>query len=110
MSVPVPEDKIGRGRLILPDNMELTIDEAQRLIGRADVETYTKNEISLISRSHFTVWLSNHRYMIKDGPTAVQDKPSKTGTFLNGSRLEGETELKNGDSISISDVDIRFEE
>ena len=104
------KDRTGQGRLILPDNTELVIDETQRLIGRADLELYTKNKTSLISRSHFTVWLSNSGYMIKDGATTVQDKPSRTGTFLNKNRLEGEAELKSGDSVSVSDVDMRFEE
>ena len=98
------------GRLVLPDRTELTIDEAQRLIGRADIGPYTKNKTSLISRSHFTVWLSDSGYMIHDGPTTVQDKPSGTGTLLNGDKLDGETELRSGDKISVSDVIMLFEE
>ena len=96
-------------RLILDDKTLTIVDNSHRLIGRADLKSYTNKDPSLISRSHFTVYRQELRYLIKDGVTAVQDKPSKEGTLLNGEPLDTETELKNGDKITVSDIEIIFE-
>lgn len=92
------------------DNKTLTtVDSSYRLVGRADLKSYTNKDPSLISRSHFTVYRKELNYLIKDGITAVQDRPSKEGTLLNGEPLDKETELKNGDKITVSDIEIIFE-
>lgn len=100
------------GRLVLPDESFIGIDDdnVQRLVGRADLGDYTDDSIEAISRSHFTVYRDSFRYKIKDGRTNVQDRPSKTGTFLNDKRLDdnNEVELNDGDTIVVSDVVMSF--
>lgn len=96
------------GHLILDDKIITTVDDSYRLVGRADLKTYTDKNPDLISRSHFTVYRKNFRYMIKDGVTAVQDRPSEHGTRLNGESLSEDAELKNGDKITVSDVELTF--
>ena len=98
------------GRLVLEDKtLTLIVDDSQILVGRTDLKKFTKNDPKLISRSHFTIYRKGSHYVIKDGITSVQDKPSKEGTSLNGKRLNGEATLKNKDKITISDLEITFE-
>ena len=97
------------GKLIFPDEMFYEIDHSQRLVGRADLSKYTKQDPTLISRSHFTIYKSNETYFIKDGVTNVQNKASEKNTFVNGEKLgNNETELKNEDKIVVSDVEMSF--
>lgn len=98
------------GKLIFPDKTILTIDDSQRLVGRADLKIHTSQESNLISRSHFTIYKKNEKYFIKDGVTNVQNKASKNNTSVNGEELTGdEHELENGDKILVSDVEMLFE-
>ena len=64
------------GKLIFPDKNSFTIDDSQRLVGRADLKMHTNKESNLISRSHFTIYKKNEKYFIKDGVTNVQNKAS----------------------------------
>ena len=97
-------------RLIFPDDRLFTIDESQRLVGRADLKTYTNKDSNLISRSHFTIYKESEKFFIKDGVTNVQNKPSENNTSVNDEKLtEDERELQNGDVILVSDVKMVFE-
>ena len=99
-----------QGRLIFSDKRIFAIDKSQRLIGRADLRSYTKKDPNLVSRSHFTIYKKNHGYFMKDGITNVQNKASENGTIVNKDKLsKNECELKNGDEILVSDVLILFE-
>ena len=98
------------GKLIFPDKTFFTIDDSQRLVGRANLMMHTNKESNLISRSHFTIYKKNEKYFIKDGVTNVQNKASKNNTSINGEELTGdEHELENGDKILVSDVEMLFE-
>ena len=98
------------GKLIFPDKNAFTIDNSQRLVGRADLKAYTNEDPNLISRSHFTIYKENEKFFIKDGVTNVQNKPSENNTSVNDEKLtEDERELQNGDVILVSDVKIVFE-
>ena len=98
------------GKLIFPDKTILTIDDSQRLVGRADLKIHTSQESNLISRSHFTIYKKNERYFIKDGVTNVQNKASENNTSVNGKSLtDDEQELENNDKILVSDVEMSFE-
>ena len=97
------------GRLVFPDKIAMNVDESQRLVGREDLRAYTKNNPNVIARSHFTIYRAGDIYVIKDGITNVQYKSSKNGTLLNGEKIVEETEIKNGDIIAVSDVQISFE-
>jgi hypothetical protein len=98
------------GKLIFPDKTFFTIDDSQRLVGRADLKIHTSQESNLISRSHFTVYKKNEKYFIKDGVTNVQNKASENNTSVNGKTLTGdEQELENNDKILVSDIEMSFE-
>lgn len=99
----------GPARLTVNGEEVAGIDGSYRLVGRADLRKHTKKDPDLISRSHFTVYRKGSKYIVADGPTPVQDRRSERGTSLNGTRLEGEAEMKPGDVITVSDVDAMFE-
>ena len=104
------EHKESTGKLIFPDKTPVSIDNSQRLVGRADLKKYTKQDPMLISRSHLTIYKKNEKYFIKDGVTNVQDRPSEHNTFVNGEKLaKDERKLENNDKISVSDVEMVFE-
>ena len=104
------DKKITQGRLIFSDERMLIIDDSQRLVGRADLKSYTKKDQNLISRSHFTIYKKDQKYFIKDGITNVQNKASENGTIVNEDKLsKNEYELKNDDKILVSDILILFE-
>ena len=98
------------GKLIFPDKTFFTIDDSQRLVGRANLMMHTNKESNLISRSHFTIYKKNEKYFIKDGVTNVQNKASENNTSVNDKTLTGdEQELENNDKILVSDVEMSFE-
>ena len=103
------DNKESIGKLTFPDKTTVSIDNSQRLVGRADLKKHTKDP-TLISRSHFTIYKRNEQYFIKDGITNVQDKPSEHNTFVNDEKLtEDEHKLENNDKIRVSDVEMTFE-
>ena len=57
---------ISTGKLIFPDKTIFAIDDSQRLVGLADLKKYTKQDLNLISRSHFTIYKENEKYFIKN--------------------------------------------
>ena len=103
------EHKESTGKLIFPDKTPVSIDNSQRLVGRADLKNHTKKDPMLISRSHFTIYKKNEKYFIKDGVTNVQDRPSEHKTFVNGEKLaKDKRKLENNDKIRVSDVEMVF--
>lgn len=97
-----------KASLVLPDNVELEIDEAQRLVGRADLAKYSKLDPKKISRGHFTVYEKDGKYYIEDGNTNVQNKASDEHTLLNDDDITNKkkVEMSNGDVIKVLDVAI----
>jgi len=97
------------GKLVFPNDESYDIDNSQRLIGRADLQKFTKVDPTLISRSHFTIYKTDNKFVIKNGSTNVQNKPSEQGILINDKKPEtDEIELKNGDKILISDIELSF--
>jgi len=97
------------GKLVFPNDESYDIDNSQRLIGRADLQKFTKVDPTLISRSHFTIYKTDNKFVIKNGFTNVQNKPSEQGILINDKKPEtDEIELKNGDKILISDIELSF--
>ena len=79
------------------------------MIGRADLEKFTKEDYNLIPRSQFTIYKSNEKYFIRNGFTNVQNTSSQKDTLLNEEKISSdELEIKNGDKIKISDVELLF--
>lgn len=80
--------------------------QAHELVGhRATLGAHPDNDVVLegdrgISRWHCTVTKRNGRYVVKD-------RGSRTGTFLNGSRLE-KGELSYGDRLRLGDTVLFF--
>lgn len=97
------------GRLVAGGSAIATVDGSYRLVGRADLRGHTREDPGLISRSHFTAYMVGARHFVNDGATPVQEGPSSRGTWLNGARLEGESEIRPGDKVTVSDVEIEFE-
>jgi len=98
-----------QGKLVFPDESSYEIDYSQRLIGRADLEKFTKEDYNLIPRSQFTIYKSNEKYFIRNGFTNVQNTSSQKDTLLNEEKISSdELEIKNGDKIKISDVELLF--
>ena len=97
-----------KASLVLSDQQELEIDEAQRLVGRADLAKYSKLDPTKISRGHFTVFEENGKYYIEDGNTNVQNKASEEHTLLNDDDITNKkkVEMSNGDVIKVLDVAI----
>jgi phosphoserine phosphatase RsbU/P len=56
---------------------------------------------STASRLHAVLELVDGRYV-------VEDKGSRNGTYVNGQRVTGRTQLSNGDQLSIAGVEFRF--
>ena len=67
------------------------------LIGRAD-DCHLKPRSELISRYHCAI-------ISEDGYVAIRDLGSKNGVYLNGERVSLESELKNGDKLSVGPLE-----
>ena len=99
----------GVGFLVMPDNSELSLSQAKRTVGRADLVKYVKQEqVAEIGRAHLTISQENEIYYLQDGgpdPSNPQVwKPSVNKTYLNGEMLQpGEKrQLKQSDVISVA--------
>lgn len=75
----------------------IPISIPQFMIGRAE-DCHLKPRSELISRYHCTI-LSEEAYV------AIRDLGSKNGVYLNGERIVGERELKNGDQLIIGPLE-----
>ena len=70
---------------------ELKITKPKFLVGRAE-DCHLRPNSEKISRHHCVIQLS-------EGMISVRDLGSKNGTLVNGERVIGEQELKNGDIL-----------
>jgi|SRR5215211_1994053 hypothetical protein len=113
---PPDSRKKSRGYLVMPDGSEREITTNQMPIGRADLsKNNPRSDIEAVSRVHITVWREDWKereiYLVQDGETKVQEKPSTNKTWLrsDGQQKEeitgkGRLELKDGDQIIIADT------
>jgi len=104
------EPSLKKGKLVFPDDSEIEIDESQRLLGRADLKSFSDADSNDISRSHFTIFEENDKYYLEDGSTNVQYKASEKHTILNDEDItgKGKIELNDNDTINVSDVVLHF--
>lgn len=72
----------------------------QFMIGRAE-DCHLKPRSELISRYHCAI-------LSEDAYVAVRDLGSKNGVYVNGERIVGERELKNGDHIVIGPLEFEI--
>ena len=75
----------------------IPINIPQFMIGRAE-DCHLKPRSELISRYHCTI-------LSEDSYVAVRDLGSKNGVYVNGERIVGEQELKNGDHLAIGPLE-----
>src|SRR5258705_5148251 len=54
-----------------------------------------------VSRNHAQILESHGTYFL-------EDLRSRNGTLLNGERIQGRSELKDGDEVRVCEVDMRF--
>lgn len=79
---------------------EFELPAGQTIIGRGSSCNLTIDDV-LMSRDHALV-------RVTDGRVTIRDLGSRNGTWLNGSRIEDETELQDGDRIRFGSTEIRF--
>ncbi len=79
---------------------ELPVAGPKFLIGRAE-DCQLRPRSDLISRHHCVL-------LIEEGLMTVRDFGSKNGTLINGERVRGECELKNGDKLTIGPLEFEF--
>ena len=82
---------------------ETPLQRAKFFIGRAD-DCHLRPEDDSVARHHCVV-------LVEEEFIAIRDMGSKTGTFVNGDRLAGELELKDGDRIRVGEreFDLRLD-
>ena len=76
---------------------ELTVPGPKFFIGRAE-DCQLRPRSDLISRHHCVL-------LIEDSFVAIRDFGSKNGTVVNGERIVGERELKQGDHLTIGPLE-----
>jgi pSer/pThr/pTyr-binding forkhead associated (FHA) protein len=76
------------------DEREMTIGEGTTSFGRTTDNTVSFPDDTNISRNHAEI-------AFKNGKFVLTDLGSSNGTTINGQKIEGETELNNGDFITL---------
>ncbi len=79
----------------------IPVSVPQFMIGRAS-DCQLKPRSELISRYHCAI-------LSEDAYVAVRDLGSKNGVYVNGERVVGERELKNGDRLMIGPLEFEVE-
>lgn len=102
-----PKNNISFAKLILPNNNNIVVDGAERIVGREDF-------VGVISTDKLLYIGKDHLKITKDGDNFyIQDLNTKNGTSINGEKLSGnETRLLNsGDEVEVGKtVKIFYEE
>jgi len=87
------------------DRLHFKVEESYTLAEKNIIGRSPKNEIVLndpyISGEHARIWESGGVYF-------MEDLGSKNGSFLNGERITGAFTLRNGDRISLGQVEFLF--
>lgn len=98
------------GILVLPDNSEIEIDQSRRLVGRADLIKFTKNDPNEIARRHFAVFKQDDKYWFENIATNITDKTTQYHTYFNNKQVLDKEKivLSDNDSIKISDVELKI--
>ncbi len=80
---------------------EIPIPGPKFFIGRAE-DCNLRPHSDLVSRHHCVI-------MVEEGFVAVRDFNSKNGTFVNGEKIVGETELKSGDHLKVGQIEFEVQ-
>ena len=82
-------------------------DERFDLIGGLSIGRSKDADVQIADRYASSI---HARVFSESGRYYVEDMNSTNGTLHNGSSLEGEAELRDGDTVQIGDTAFRFEE
>jgi hypothetical protein len=93
--------------LIVERGGGLTRDERFDLLGGLSIGRSKEADVQIEDRYASSI---HARLFSREGRHFVEDMKSTNGTLLNGARLEGEAELRDGDTIQIGDTALHFEE
>lgn len=104
-AAPVPEEAptsfpaaAVRGKIALPNGMEILLDGGGRTVGREDLaRALDIDDLALVSRRHFEV-------KSQQGQFYIEDLGSTNGTRLNGMEISGRgpVALNHGDLIELA--------
>ncbi len=92
-----PSNNVSYAQLILPNNNNIIVDGAERIIGREDfVGVVSTDKLLFIGKDHFKITKEPDGFYI-------QDIKTKNGTMLNGIEIEGSNKvlLNSGDEILV---------
>lgn len=77
---------------------EVSVPETGFLIGRSQ-ECHLRPKSDSISRRHCEI-------TVEDGQAVVRDLGSKNGTYLNGSKIDGQQRLSSGDQLLVGKLEL----
>jgi len=102
-----PNNNLSYAKLILPNNNNIVVDGAEKIIGREDfVGVISTDKLLFIGKDHFKIVKDNNGFLI-------QDLNTKNGTEVNGEKLvENEMKLlSSGDDIMVGKtLNMRYKE
>jgi diguanylate cyclase (GGDEF)-like protein len=61
-----------------------------------------------VSRIHAIVRLEEPSHPMGEPRVSIEDQKSKNGTYINGQRITGEANLRNGDRVVLGDVELIY--
>lgn len=79
----------------------IPIGGAKFFIGRAE-DCHLRPRSDLVSRHHCAL-------VVEDGRLSIRDFGSKNGTLVNGERVQSEQDLKNGDQLTVGNLEFKVE-
>jgi len=101
-AAPTPIVSAGEPTLVRETGERTSLSEGEMIVGRDDGLGLSLVGENTVSRRHASV--------SRSGKTAVvKDLGSTNGTFVNGTRLQGEATLKPGDQVQFGSVRFRYE-
>ena len=92
---------VGVGSLVLPSGERITLGQEVVTIGRLPSSTIPVNDAN-VSRAHAEVRATGSVFVLVD-------LGSTNGTKVNGTRIQGERALSDGDIVSAGNTHLRFE-
>ncbi len=92
---------VGAGSLVLPSGERITLGQQVVTIGRLPSCTIPVDDVN-VSRAHAEIRAAGSSY-------ALVDLGSTNGTKVNGTRIQGERALADGDIVSVGSTHLRFE-
>ena len=96
------DKKSSKAKLTNPKGMEVVLKEEKTMLGHWHQKDFWMNS-PYVGRNHASITRQNNVYVLKD-------LNSTNGTYLNGKKLqpESEVQLKPGDCINFADISCKF--